>query len=352
MAPPPRTLGRTGLPVHPVALGTMHFGCRTPPETARRMVARARAAGVTLFDCANKYVDGCSEEILGEAIAEQGGRDRVLLASKVAMDYGRADPHPFRAGISRRSIIQECEASLRRLRTGWIDLYYLHRPSPTTAIDESLRALDDLVRAGKIRYGGLSMFRAWEWMEALWRCDRHHLAPPVVEQSVYHILDRRAELELLPMARSHGVGVCVYAPLASGMLGGKYRRDDETAFATRGNRFAPGGLGSDRRKDFTDQVWAVIDRVRAEAARHDCTMTQYALAWVLAQPGVSCALVGAGDEAQLEDALGAAAVRLDLTRRDEAWPIDELVPHGSHLVHAYWPQWANQVAKVHVAGMR
>jgi aryl-alcohol dehydrogenase-like predicted oxidoreductase len=347
----PRSLGRTGLPVSPIALGTMNFGVSTPPAEAHRIVARAREAGVTLFDCANKYGNGLSEEILGAAIAAGGRRDRVLIASKVAMDYGKDDPHPFRKGISRRTIIQECEASLRRLGTDWIDVYYLHRPDPGTAIDESLRALDDLIRQGKVRHGGLSMFRAWEWIEALWSADRHHLAPPVVEQCVYHILDRRAEQELLPMARTHGIGVCVYAPLASGMLSGKYRRDDPSTF-TAGNRFGPGGLASNQQGLFTPAVWEVIDTVRAESAKRDCTPTQYALAWVLAQPGVSCVLAGPSTLAQLDDCLGAVGVAIDPTRKEDALPIDRLVHHGGHLVDAYWPAWVNTVARPHAAAWR
>lgn len=347
----PRTLGRTGVPMHPIAFGTMNFGVRTDAATAARMVAAARAAGITLFDTANKYANGRGEEILGAAIAEQGGRDRILVASKVAMDYGKDDPHPFRAGISRRSIIQECETSLQRLRCDWIDLYYLHRPSGHTAVDESLRALDDLVRQGKIRYGALSMFRAWEWVEALWSCDRHHLAPPVAEQCCYSILDRRAELELLPMARTHGIGVLAYSPLAGGMLSGKYREDDASAFSA-GNRFGPGGLASDRGGDFTPEVWRVIARVRDEAARHGCSMAAYALAWAAAQPGISAVLAGPADEAQLAAMIEAATVRLDPSSKADAWPIDEVVPHGSHRIDGYWPRWANTVARPHAAAWR
>lgn len=346
-----RPLGRTGLPVSTIALGTMTFGGRTPEADAHRIVARAREAGITLFDTANKYANGRSEEILGAAIAAGGQRDRILIASKVALDYEDGGPHPFRSGISRRTIIQECEASLRRLGTEWMDLYYLHRPFPGTAIDESLRALDDLVSQGKIRYGGLSMFRSWEWVEALWSADHHHLAPPVVEQCVYHLLDRRAEMELLPMARTHGIGVCVYSPLAGGMLGGKYRQNGPDAFVA-GNRFGPGGLGCKSTGSFTPQVWEAIERVAAEAEARGCTMAQYALAWVLAQPGVSCALIGASTLEQLEDALGAVEVRFDPTRKEDALPIDSMIHHGGHLVDAYWPSWVNQVAKAHTASWR
>src|SRR5215210_4245796 len=217
-----RQLGRTGVQVSALCLGCMMFGGRTGPDESYAIIDRALDAGINFLDTANVYSRGRSEEITGQALKRNGKRDRVVLATKV---HGRmADDDPNAQGTSRRHIIAECEASLRRLGTDYIDLYQLHRPRPEIAIDETLRALDDLVRAGKVRYLGTSTFAAWQLVEALWAAKELGLNRFVCEQPPYNLLDRRVERELLPMCQTYGIATIPWGPLAGGKLTGKYHR--------------------------------------------------------------------------------------------------------------------------------
>ena len=226
-----RLLGRTGVRVSPLTLGCMMFGRRTEPEDAYAIVDRALDAGINFLDTANVYSRGRSEEITGEALQRNGQRARVVLATKVhgTMD----DDDPNAQGTSRRHLVEQCEASLRRLQTDWIDLYQLHRPRPEIAIDETLRALDDLVRAGKVRYLGTSTFGAWQVVEALWAAKELGLNRFVCEQPPYNLLDRRVERELLPMCQTYGLAAIPWSPLAGGLLTGKYRRGEPPPEGTR-----------------------------------------------------------------------------------------------------------------------
>src|SRR5438105_4270000 len=221
-----RQLGRTGVQVSSLCLGCMMFGRRTSPEDSESIIDRALDDGINFLDTANVYSRGRSEEITGAALKKSGQRQRVVLATKV---HGQmADDDPNAAGNSRRHIVAECEASLRRLQTDYIDLYQLHRPEPKTPIDETLRALDDLIRAGKVRYIGTSTFGAWQVVEALWVSKELVLNRFVSEQPPYNILDRRIERELVPMAQTFGLGLVPWSPVAGGLLTGKYRRGSAT----------------------------------------------------------------------------------------------------------------------------
>src|SRR5579862_496348 len=219
-----RQFGRTGVKVSELCLGCMMFGGKTGPEDSYAIIDRALDAGINSVDTANVYSRGRSEEVTGQALKRNGKRERVFLATKVHGTMDENDPNM--QGTSRRHIIDQCEASLRRLQTDYIDLYQLHRPRPEIAIDETLRALDDLVRAGKVRYIGTSTFAAWQVVEALWAAKEYGLNRFVSEQPPYHILDRRIERELVPMARTYGIGLIPWSPLASGKLTGKYKRGE------------------------------------------------------------------------------------------------------------------------------
>src|SRR5215813_12289081 len=216
-----RQLGRTGVQVSPLCLGAMLFGGKTPEAEAYTIVDRALDAGINFLDTANVYERGRSEEVVGAALKRNGKRSKIVLATKV---FGRMnDDDPNAAGIHRRIIREQCEASLRRLQTDYIDLYYVHRQMQNVPIDETLRALDDLVRAGKVVYIGCSTFPAWSVVESLWVSKEYGLNRFVCEQPPYHLMDRVIENELIPMAQTYGLALMPWSPLAGGLLTGKYR---------------------------------------------------------------------------------------------------------------------------------
>jgi aryl-alcohol dehydrogenase-like predicted oxidoreductase len=238
-----------------------------------------------------------------------------------------ADDDPNARGSSRRHIIEQCHASLRRLNVDHLDVYYLHRPTTQVPIDESLRAMDDLVRAGAVRYVGTSSFAAWQLLESLWVAKEFHLDRPVVEQTPYSLLDRQIERELLPMARSYGIGVTVWSPLAGGLLTGKYR-DLATPDDSRLDRSGGDWDG----KHFGTGPDSVVDAVAKLAVEKDCTPAQLSLAWLMTRPGVSSVVLGARTVEQFREQLGAAAVELsdeDLRR------LDEIAPPGRATVPYY-----------------
>ena len=228
-----RSLGRTGTQVSVLCLGCMMFGGRTEAEESYAIIDHAIDTGINFLDTANVYSRGRSEEVTGEALKRNGKRQQIVLATKV---HGRmADDDPNAYGNSRRHIIEQCEASLRRLQTDYIDLYQIHRPQSDIPIDETLRALDDLIRSGKVRYVGTSTFGAWQIIESLWISKELGLNRFVSEQPPYNILDRRIERELIPMMQTYGIANIPWSPLAGGLLTGKYRRD---VAAPEGSRFA------------------------------------------------------------------------------------------------------------------
>jgi aryl-alcohol dehydrogenase-like predicted oxidoreductase len=335
------SLGRTGLSVSRICLGTMNFGGRTRAAEARRILDRAFDAGITFVDTANVYGHdpgdfatgrGRSEEIVGAWLRQR--RDDVVLATKVFFPmYGA----PGAIGTSRRNVIRECEASLRRLGTEYIDLYQLHHPSNDVPIDETLGALDDLVRAGKVRYVGTSSFAAWQILEALWVSAERNLVRVVSEQPVYNLLDRRVERELIPMALTYGMCLLTWSPLAGGLLAGTYERG---APAPPGSRHDT--LWAGRHDDVTDEVFDAIEGLTAVAAGVGLELHELAYAWLLGRDGVTSAIVGPRTVEQLEAALTAVSVELTADVRDA---VDAIVPPGRVTLPQYghdglaWHPW-------------
>ncbi|HSH09520.1 MAG TPA: aldo/keto reductase [Oceanipulchritudo sp.] len=311
--------GRTGVSVSPLCLGCMMFGARTSLDDSCRIIDRAIEAGINFFDTANVYARGESEKVTGEALKRNGKRDRIVLATKVHGPMDDDDPNAWRT--SRRHIIQQCEASLKRLGTDWIDLYQLHRPRPEIAIDETLRALDDLVRAGKVRYIGSSTFAAWQVMEALWASKELGLNRFVCEQPPYNILDRRIERELLPMARTYSIATIPWSPLAGGLLTGKYRKGQERPVDSR---FVVNQFEVLQRR-YTEGALDVVEKLLPIAATKGVTLSQFALAWVLQQQGITSPIIGPRTMEQLEDNLKALEIKLSA---EELAMVDELVPPG------------------------
>lgn len=306
-----RTLGRTGIQVSPFALGAMMFSSfgNSDQQEVDRMVGRALDAGINLIDTADAYGD--SEEMVGRAL--KGRRDDVILASKFARPIG---DDPNHQGGSRRWITTAVENSLRRLQTDHLDLYQMHRPDPATDIDETLSALTDLVRRGKVRAIGSSDMPASEIVEAQWVAERRGFERFRVEQPHYSLLDRGVEREVLPMAQKYGMGTVIWSPLASGMLTGRVRRGQESDLR-RTRMFA--ALRDERRIDAVEQFITL-----AEDA--GIPLTHLALAFVIAHPGVTAALIGPRTMDQLDDLLAAADVQLTDEILDR---IDAIVPPGT-----------------------
>ena len=328
-----RQLGRSGLRVSTLTLGTMTFGGAgffskvgaTDLAGASRLIDMCIDAGVNLLDTADMYSRGLSEEIIGEALDGAGRRDKVLVATKVRFRMG---DRPNDAGLSRHHVIAACEASLRRLRTGHIDLYQLHQWDGQTPLDETLEALDSLVRAGKVRYVGVSNYSAWHLMKALGEAREHGFIRPVAQQIHYTLQAREAENELVPATLDQGVGILVWSPLAGGLLSGKYRRGQDAPEGSR--RFA----GWDEPPVHDEgKLHDIVDALLAVAEAHGVSAAQVALAWVLGRPGVTSAIVGARDESQLADNLKAAD--LALTDDDRA-KLDAV--SADRLQYPYWHQ--------------
>jgi aryl-alcohol dehydrogenase-like predicted oxidoreductase len=305
------SLGRTGVMVSKLCLGTMNFGSRTAEETAINMINQAIDAGVNFIDTANLYGEanegvGRSEEIIGKALAQNGKRHRIVLGTKVFFPTDENDPNA--RGLSRRHIFAACEASLKRLRTDYVDLYQLHRPAPQIPIDETLRALDDLIHAGKVRYIGTSQFFAWQIVEALWTSERLLLNRFVTEQPFYNMIDRSIETDIVPMAQKYGIAILPYSPLGGGILTGKYRRGVPYP---EGSRFTFEKWAGVWDSDLNDRVYELLDVLDEIAKEKGCTVSQLSLAWVMAQPGITSVIIGPRTEEQLLDNLGAINVRLN-----------------------------------------
>ena len=294
----------------------------TDVQGARRLVDTALDAGVNLFDTADIYSDGLSEEILGQALS--GRRERVVLATKVR---GATGDGPNDAGLSRRHVIAACEASLRRLGTDYIDLYQAHAWDGLTPLEETMAAFDDLVRQGKVRYVGCSNYAAWQLMKALGVSDAHGLERFCSQQIYYSLLAREAEYELVPIAQDQGVGIVVWSPLAGGFLSGKYSRDDPAPAGSRRAEWGdPGQFDEDR-------AYAVVEGLREIAGAHHVSVAQVALRWLLHQPGVASVVIGARTHDQLRDNLGAARWRMT---EAELAALDELTLPP--LIYPHWHQ--------------
>jgi len=321
-----RSLGRTGVKVSNLCLGCMMFGGKTDPTESQRIIDRSLDVGVNFLDTANVYSLGKSEEATGEALKRNGKRQEVVLATKVHWKMGEGVND---WGNSRRHIIEQCEASLRRLQTDHIDLYQIHRPQPDIPIDEALRALDDLIRAGKVRYIGTSTFAAWQVVESLWVAKELGLNRFVSEQPPYNLLDRRIERELLPMAQTFGLAVIPWSPLAGGLLTGKYRRGEEPP---PDSRFADYENNPLLRRRMTSRIYDVIEGLQPLAEEKSITLSQLALAWCMQRPGVTSPIMGPRTMEQLEDNLGALGVTFS---DDELKRVDRVARRGDAVAPFY-----------------
>ncbi len=304
-----RQLGRSGLRVSALTLGTMTFGGRgqfravgaTDLETARRHIDMAVDAGVNVIDTADVYSNGMAEEIVGEALTP-ARRDELLIATKARFPMG---PGPNDAGLSRHHLIRACEASLRRLKTDYVDLYQVHEWDGQTPLEETLAALDHLLQSGKVRYVGSSNFGGWQLMKALGIAHRTGL-PAFVSQQVYLSLqERSAELEIVPSAIDQGLGLLIWSPLAGGLLSGKYRRGQDPPEGTR-----HAGEWSEPPVYDENRLYDTIEVLVEIAEGHGVSPAQVALAWLLARPGVSTVIIGARTDEQLADNLAAASLEL------------------------------------------
>jgi aryl-alcohol dehydrogenase-like predicted oxidoreductase len=326
-----RSLGGSGLTVSALSLGTATFGGgsefyrawgETDVAEATRLVDVALDAGVTMFDTADSYSGGLAEEILGKAIA--GRRDKLLISTKASF---RTGPGPDDIGSSRRHLIPACEASLRRLGTDYIDLWSMHGFDSFTPIDETLRTLEELVRAGKVRYVGCSNFSGWHLMKSLALSDRSGWPRYVAHQAYYSLVAREYEWELMPVALDQQVGTVVWSPLSGGQLSGKFGRDQP---APEGSRVAAQGMRPGLGRE---QFYDVVDVLRAIAVEMGGTIPQVALNWVLQRPTVSTLVIGARNEAQLRDTLGATEFSLSIDQMRRLDAASERQP-----VYPYWHQ--------------
>jgi 1-deoxyxylulose-5-phosphate synthase len=320
-------LGRTGLSVSRLCLGTMTFGLQCDEPASVAILDRAAAGGITFLDTADVYpaggdleTVGRTEAILGRWLA--GRRHDVVLATKCA---GAMGPHPWDGGASRKHVLDAIEGSLRRLRTDYVDLYQIHHPDPETPLDETLRALDDVVRAGKARYVGCSNYPAYQVARALGRSEVLGLARLDSVQPRYNLLFRQIERELLPLCHEEGLGVIPYNPLAGGFLSGKHRRE---AGPTAGTRFTLGNAAQRyQARYWHEREFGTIEALRPLAAEAGLSLAQMAVAWVLAQPAVTAPIVGASRPEQLDDVLAAADKELD---PELAARLDELTREYRH----------------------
>jgi aryl-alcohol dehydrogenase-like predicted oxidoreductase len=330
------TLGHSGLRVSPLCLGAMTFGedwgWGSSVKDSEAIMDRFLERGGNFIDTANAYTKGHSEKIIGDHIGcHPQKRDRVVLATKFFSNLYLGDPNG--GGASRKTIVEQCEQSLRRLQTGYIDLYWMHSWDATTPIEETMRALDDLVRAGKVRYIGFSDTPAWKCAEAQTLARLRGWTPLVALQIEYSLLERTVEGELVPMARELGLGVTPWSPLKSGVLSGKYSREQHGSHSPGRGAFASSAL-NEKTYDLLDELAEIAKELRT-------TVSRVAIAWVQTRPGVMSTIIGARTLEQLEDNLAAADIVLDaghiehldaLTKPKLAFPAD-FIANGAAFFH-------------------
>ena len=299
-----KNFGRTGVKVSRICLGCMMFGRETGEADSIKIINGALEDGINFIDTANVYGRGASEIVVGKALKQNRKRNQIFLATKVHHRMDDNDVNAF--GNSRKHIISECEASLKRLQTDYIDLYQIHRPQSDIPIDETLRALDDLVKSGKVRYIGTSTFASWQIVESLWVSKEHGLNRFVSEQPPYHLLDRRAERELFGAAENYGFAILPWSPLAGGFLTGKYKRNQDRP----GNsRFAERDEWKDHH--FSDAAFDVLDVLFEIAKEKNKTPSQLALAWTLRKDIVTSTIIGPRTMEQYEDNIKALDVKIN-----------------------------------------
>ena len=328
-----KRLGNTGLLVSELCLGTMIFGEEgsrsTPADEARQMIHAFLDAGGNHIDTANVYANGRSEEIVGQAL--KGSRQDVVLATKVRFPTGEGKNDQ---GLSRAHIIQSVEGSLRRLQTDYIDLYYMHCWDPLTPLEESLKAFDDLVTSGKVRYIGVSNFKAWQLMKALGISRHHGWAQFVAAQYQYSLVKRDIEYEFTDLCKSEGVGLTPWGPLGGGFLTGKYKKGERPSVGRIAEMTGQAEEAWERRN--VERNWDIIDAMGQIVEARDISYAQVALAWVKAQTAVSSVILGARTMEQLKDNLETADIDLtedELNRLDVASALPELYPY--RMIQAY-----------------
>lgn len=316
-------LGKTGLSVSRICLGTMTYGTPEwrewvlPEDQSRPFIKRALELGINFFDTADMYSRGISEEVVGRALRDFAKRDEIVLATKV---FFPVKDGPNQSGLSRKHIMQAIDDSLRRLGTDYIDLYQIHRYDPNTPIEETLEALNDLVRAGKVRYLGASSMSAWQFAQALYLADKHGWSRFVAMQNHYNLVYREEEREMLPLCRAEGVGVIPWSPLARGFLAGNRKRGEAApTIRARTDDFATTMY-------YEDTDFDVVDQVVALAEQRNVTPAQIALAWLLHQPAVSAPIIGASKMQHLEEAV--AALDIELSADELAMLAKPYRPHA------------------------
>ena len=320
-----RALGRTGVKVSPLCLGCGRLGGEAGERASIEIIERAIDAGINFLDT-HSHRQGVSEEIVGQALKCGGHRNRTVLATKLHFRVSSDRPN---TAIRRHHIKAQCEASLNRLQTDWIDLYQIHEPTSDIPIDETLRALDDLIREGKVRYIGSSTLAAWQLIDSLWTSREKSLNQIVSDQPPYHLLDRRIERELIPMALTYGLAVLPWSPLADGFLTGKYGRGRPPPANAR--------LATTARDErieavFSDASHTVVETLSLLAREKGCTASQLALAWCMQQPGITCPIIGPRTIDQLDDNLG--SLHVSISDRDLKM-LDEVAPPGGMIAPYY-----------------
>lgn len=314
-----RNLGKAGVKVSPICLGTMMFGGQTSEADSIRIMHQGHDLGINFIDTADMYAAGESEVVVGKAIADR--RHDIVLATKGVQKMGDG---PNDLGASRKHLMKALDDSLRRLNTDFIDIYYYHAPDYSTPIEESMRALDDMVRSGKVLYIGCSNFRAWRICEALWTSDRHNLHAFSVLQPLYNIMNRDIEVEILPLCEEKGLGVVSYSPLARGILTGKYKPGESYPEGSRASRNDPRMQQAELREASIELSQTIANYART---KKNCEPTHFALAWCLANPILTSIILGPKTVEQFEDNL--RCLDVEITAEDEDF-IDSLVPPGEH----------------------
>jgi aryl-alcohol dehydrogenase-like predicted oxidoreductase len=325
-----RQLGSSGLKVSLHTLGTMNFSGEgffgiagsLPLKESQRLVDIAVDSGVNIFDTSNAYTTGKSEEALGQIL--KGRSDQLLVGNKVRFGMGTG---PNQQGLSRFHIIHECEASLKRLQRDRIDLYFLHEWDGLTSVDETMEALNTLVKQGKVRYIGCSNFSGWHIMKCMMAADRHNFQKFVVQQIHYTIESRDAEYELMPIALDQGVGIQVWSPIAGGLLSGKFRRNVTPAVSRHVSGWSEPPIRDE------DRLYRIIDALIEVGTARGVSAAQVALAWLAGRPGVASLIIGARNEVQLKDNLASVALVLSADERKKLDDIS-LLP----LIYPYWHQ--------------
>ena len=313
-----KSLGNCGVKVSPLCLGAMMFGGQTNETDSIRIIQHAIDQGINFVDTANVYGKGESERVVGKAIADR--RTSLILATKGRHPMGEG---PNEQGASRVHLMYELDASLKRLATDYIDIYYTHTPDYNTSIEETLRTMDDMVRSGKVRYIACSNFRAWQLCEALGVSDKRNLNPFACVQPLYNIVNRDIEVELLPLCREKGIGVVSYSPLARGILTGKYKSGVQPAEGTRAARSDPRMMQAEWRAASLE----VAEQILLHCEEKDVAPSQFAIAWAMANSIVTSVIIGPRTIEQFNDNL--SCLEIDITAEDETF-VDSLVPPGEH----------------------